>query len=176
MQTSFLDLCLKRRSIRRYEEREVSSEQLDYILSCALTAPSSKASRPWEFVVVRNRAVLAQLSQCRTYGSQLLCSTSLAIVVCVDPSLTDTWQLDGAIAAEHLLLAAEDQGLGGCWVQILNRGTDEGDNAEEAAKQLLGIPEQLRVICAVSIGYKAEERKVQQKDKLLYSKIHYGKF
>lgn len=173
---SFLQLALQRRSIRKYEPREVEQEKVDTILKAALASPSSKHLNPWEFVVVQDHKVLSALADCRTYGSQLLKETPLGIVVCVDASGTDTWQCDGAIAALNMLLCAEDLGLGGCWVHIHNRGTKENIEAEALARQLLNIPEHLSVLCIVSIGYKGEEKKNINPDKLQYEKIHYGKY
>ena len=169
---SFLELALQRRSIRKYEPRAVEKEKVDTILQAALASPSSKHLNPWEFVVVTDHEVLSRLADCRTYGSQLLRDTPLGIVVCVDASQTDTWQCDGAITALNMLLCAEDLGLGGCWVQIHNRGTKENIEAEEMARRLLHIPAHLSVLCVVSIGYKAEEKKPINPEKLQYEKIH----
>jgi nitroreductase len=75
---------------------------------------------------------------------------------------------DGAIAAEHILLAAEEQGLGACWCQVYNR-----EGAEELIKGLCGIPEDRTVLCVISLGYKDEERQDYDLAKLKYEKIHY---
>lgn len=168
---SFLHLAQRRRSIRQYEDRAVEKEKIDTILQAALLSPASKRSNPWEFVVVTDREILRQMAGCRTYGSQMLEQTQVGIVVAIDSAKTDTWQCDGAIAAEHMLLAAEDLGLGGCWVQVYQR-----EGAEELVKQLAHIPDSLNVLCIVSIGYKNEERKMRELDKLQYEKIHYGNF
>lgn len=90
-----------------------------------------------------------------------------AIVVALDTSLSDTWMADGAIAAEHILLAAEEQGLGACWCQVYQR-----EGAEELIKSLCEIPEDLTVLCVISLGYKNEERQNYDLDKLKYEKIH----
>ena len=90
-----------------------------------------------------------------------------AIVVALDPSLSDTWMADGAIAAEHILLAAAEQGLGACWCQVYQR-----EGAEELVKGLCGIPEDRTVLCVISLGYPDEERKDYDLEKLKYEKIH----
>jgi nitroreductase len=94
-------------------------------------------------------------------------TATAAIVVVLDTSLSDTWMADGAIAAEHLLLAAEEQGLGACWCQIYNR-----EGAEELVKSLCSVPEGRTVLCVISLGYKDEERKIYDLDRLPYDKIH----
>jgi len=168
---SFVALCQKRRSIRKYTDQMVAETDLQQILQAALMSPSSKRCNPWQFVVITDKQILEQLASCRTYGSQMLQESAVAIAVCVDSSLTDTWQCDGAIAAHNMLLAAEDIGLGACWVQIYNR-----EGAEELVKELTHVPETLNVLCLVSIGYKNEERKKYDLAKLQYDKIHYGTF
>ena len=165
---NFLELCRHRRSIRKYTSTPVEPEKIDYILRCALMAPSSKRTNPWEFIVVRDEAKLRAMAGCRTYGSQMFGTAMAGIVVALDTSLSDTWMADGAIAAEHILLAAEEQGLGACWCQVYNR-----EGAEELIKGLCGIPEDRTVLCVISLGYKDEERQDYDLAKLKYEKIHY---
>jgi len=178
---SFLELCQQRRSIRKYTAQPVEQEKIDYILKCALMSPSSKRTNPWEFWVIKNEELrikngeaqnskfkIQNLAACKTYGAQMFDTAMAAIVVAVDSSLTDTWQADGAIAAQNMLLAAEEQGLGACWCQIYNR-----DESEQMVRELCGIPENLNVLCVISLGYKDEERKQYDLEKLKYEKIHY---
>ena len=169
--SEFLSLAQRRRSIRHYTNQPVEREKTEQMLQAALMSPSAKRLRPWQFVVVEDKQVIERLAACKQYGSQMLLEAPLAIVVAVDASLTDTWQCDAAIAAEHLLLAAEDLGLGACWVHVCER-----ENAEQTVRELTGIPDSLRVLCIISVGYKNEERRIYELDKLPYEKIHYGKY
>lgn len=164
----FQTLCRQRRSIRKYTDQKVEKEKLDYIVRCALMSPSGKRINPWEFYVVTDREILRQMVGCRTYGSGMFETAQAAIVVALDASLTDTWQSDGAIAAQNIWLAAADQGLGACWCQVYKR-----EGAEDLVKKLAGIPENLTVLCVMSLGYKDEERKMYDLDKLPYQKVHY---
>ncbi|MBQ2190661.1 MAG: nitroreductase family protein [Paludibacteraceae bacterium] len=164
---SFQELCQKRRSIRKYTNRLVEQEKIDYLLRCALMAPSSKRTNPWEFIVVRDEAKLRQMAGCRTYGSQMFDTAMAAIVIALDTSLSDAWMADGAIAAEHILLAAEEQGLGACWCHVYCR-----EASEQLIKSLCDIPEDKTVLCVISLGYKDEERKDYDLGKLKYEKIH----
>jgi len=169
---SFLELCQQRRSIRKYTAQPVEQEKIDYILKCALMSPSSKRTNPWEFFVImndglRNDELIKKLAGSKTYGAQMFDTAMAAIVVAVDSSLTDTWQADGAIAAQNMLLAAEEQGLGACWCQIYNR-----DESEQMVRELCNIPQNLNVLCIISLGYKDEERKQYDLEKLKYEKIH----
>ncbi|MBO6307039.1 MAG: nitroreductase family protein [Paludibacteraceae bacterium] len=168
---SFEELCRSRRSVRQYKAQPVEQEKIDYMLRCALMSPSSKRTNPWEFVVVRDEAKLRAMEGCRTYGSGMFKTAMAAIVVALDTTLSDTWMADGAIAAEHLLLAAEEQGLGACWCQVYRR-----EGAEELIRSLCGIPDDRTVLCVISIGYKDEERKPYDPAKLRYDKVHSEKY
>lgn len=168
---SFRELCQKRRSIRTFSSQPVEREKIDYILQCALMSPSGKRLNPWEFVVVTDESVLRQLAGCKTYGSQMFNTAMAGIVVALDSSLTDTWQADGAIAAEHILLAAEEQGLGACWCHIYGRA-----ESEAMVRNLTDIPEKYNVLCVIALGYKDEQRKDYDLAKLLYAKIHNEQF
>ena len=164
---NFLELCRHRRSIRKYTAQPVEQEKIDYMLRCALMAPSSKRTNPWEFIVVRDEAKLRAMAGCRTYGSQMFDTATAGIVIALDTSLSDAWMADGAIAAEHILLAAEEQGLGACWCHVYCR-----EASEELIKSLCCIPEDKTVLCVISLGYKDEERKDYDLAKLKYEKIH----
>ena len=167
----FRTLCRQRRSIRTFTSQPVEREKIDYILQCALMSPAAKRLNPWEFVVVTDQPTLRKLAGCKTYGSQMFNTAMAGIVIALDSSLTDTWQADGAIAAEHILLAAEEQGLGACWCHVYGR-----DDSETVVRELTGIPENYAVLCVIALGYKAEERKNYDLEKLLYTKIHEEKF
>lgn len=167
----FRNLCQHRRSIRQFTSQPVEREKIDYLLQCALMSPSAKRLNPWEFVVVTDEAVLRQLAGCKTYGSQMFNTAMAGIVIALDSSLTDTWQADGAIAAEHILLAAEEHGLGACWCHVHGR-----DESEVMVRRLTNIPDTYAVLCVIALGYKAEERKNYDLEKLLYNKIHNEKW
>lgn len=165
---TFLDLCQKRRSIRKYTAQPIEQEKIDYLLQCALMSPSAKRTCPWEFIVVRDVAKLRPLAGCRTYGSQMFNTATAAIIIALDPTLCDnTWIADGAIAAEHILLAAAEQGLGACWCHVHER-----EGAPELVRRLCHIPEDKMVLCAIALGYPDEERQNYDLTKLKYEKIH----
>ena len=168
---SFEQLCQHRRSTRKYTDRPIEQEKIDYILRCALMAPSGKRTTPWDFVVIRDEQKLRALQSCRTHGSGMFATATAAIVVALDAGLSDTWMVDGAIAAEHILLAAEEQGLGACWCHVYCR-----EASEELVKNLCAIPEDKTVLCIISLGYKDEERRDYDFAKLKYEKIHNEKY
>ena len=165
---SFEQLCQSRRSIRKYTNQPVEQEKIDYLLRCALMSPSAKRTCPWEFVVTHDIEKLRPLAGCRTYGSQMFNTATAAIVIALDPTLCDnTWMADGAIAAEHILLAAAEQGLGACSCHVHER-----EGAPEMVRRLFGIPADKEVLCVIALGYPDEERQNYDVTKLKYEKIH----
>ena len=164
--SDFLELCRRRRSIRKFTDEAVEQEKIDVILQCALMSPSGKRINPWQFYVVQDRGLLQQMAACKSFGSQMLRTATAAIVVALDAAATDTWQCDGAIAAQNILLAAEDLGLGACWCQVYQR-----EQAEQTVKQLCGVDDALTVLCVIALGHKNEQRQLYDLDKLPYDKI-----
>ena len=73
--------------------------------------------------------------------------------------------------AEHILLAAAEQGVGACWCHVYER-----EGAPELTRQLFDIPEDKIVLCAIALGYPDEERQKYDLDKLKYEKIHNEKY
>ena len=173
---SFFDLVKNRRSIRKYQPQAVEAAKIKRITAAALMSPAGKRLNPWEFVVVEDRDILRRMAACRTYGSQLLENSPLGIVVCADKEKSDTWLLDCAIASIIMQLEAADLGLGSCWVQVYGREKDEQQTAEEYVRSLLDIPDHYAVLNIISIGYKDEDRRPYDEEKLSYEKVHYGKF
>ena len=170
--TMFLELVRKRRSIRHYSERPVEPEKLDILIEAALRSPSSIGRSPWEFILVKDPALLDQLSRAKQHGSSFLRYASAAIVVCADPVKSDVWVEDASIASILILLAAESLGLGGCWIQIRERHHSSSKTAEAYVRELLGIPERLKVQTILSIGYPAVSKEPHPREELLFERVY----
>ncbi len=173
---TFHDLVKNRRSIRKYATKPVEREKIEAILQTALMSPASKRANGWEFIVVDAPDKLAQMAECREFGSKFVANAPAAIVVAYDPEKSDIWYEDAAIAAIVLQFAAADLGLGSCWVQVHNRQHSDSISAEEYIRQILDIPPKFRVLNIVTLGYKDEERKPYDEAKLSYEKIHWNQF
>lgn len=168
------DILLKRRSIRKYADRPVEKETLDRLVTAALLAPSSRGIRPWDFIVVTDADMLKKLARCKPHGGGFLDGASAGIVVVGDPSKSDVWVEDCAIASVILLLAAEDLGLGACWCQIRKRMHAEHASASDVVRVLLGIPEGREVESIIGLGYPDERKSPYTEDQLPYEKTHLG--
>jgi nitroreductase len=172
----FYDLLKSRRSIRKFQNREVEKEKADTILKSALLAPSSRARRPWEFIAVTDRELLKKLSGCREHGSEFLNGAPLGIVVIADPEACDVWVEDTSIASIIIQLSAQSLDLSSCWIQVRQRFSSGGITAEDYIKGILGIPEKYSVECIIAIGYPAEEKRAYNDDELPYDKLHVNRF
>ena len=168
---NFHELLLTRHSIRKYTDEPIAAEDVKTIVEAGLMAPSSKRSTAWNFIVVEDKEMLRQLSECRDAGATPIAGSALTIVVTVDMTRSEAWVEDGAIAATLMQLQAHDLGLGSCWIQLRNRFI--GDEAtEDYVRDLLSIPEEMGILCAITIGHKNEERKPFDEDKMMWEKVH----
>lgn len=169
---SFHDLLLRRHSIRRYTDQEISAEDVKCILEAALLAPSSKSVRPWQFVLVDDKDTLAKLAGCKANGTRPISTCALAIVVCASHEKSDMYIEDMSIAAAYMQLQATALGLGACWIQVRNRFTADGESAEDIVRNLLDIPHDMIVECIVTVGHPDEQRRPVDPEKLLWEKVH----
>jgi len=165
-----IDLLRARRSIRKYEAREIENEKIEILEEALLRSPSSRNFKPWEFVFVNDKDLLAKLSQAKKHGSGFLRGAALGIVVCGDEDKSDVWVEDCSISAIIVQMAAQSLGLGSCWIQIRKRMHPEGITAEEYIQRLLGLPQNLKVECIISLGYPAEKKEGVPKEQLESSK------
>ena len=154
-------------SIRKYQPRPVEPEKITAILRAAMAAPSAGNQQPWEFYVITNPELIAQLSTVSPYSG---CAKGAPVVI-VSAYREKLWapmyaEIDMSIAMENLWLACEEQGLGGVWMGIAPQ-----PERMQAVEQLVGIPEGLRAFAIFPLGYPAEER--QQQDRFDESRIHY---
>ncbi|RLG60025.1 nitroreductase [Candidatus Geothermarchaeota archaeon] len=140
-----IDAIRKRRSIRRYERKEISREALNRLLEAARLAPSAKNIQPWKLVVVTDDSLKRKLVRA-CLGQTFIGECSAVIVGVGDPSYK--WHVvDTTIALEHIVLEAVELGLGTCWIGAFN---------ESEVKRILGIPEDKKVVACLTVGYPAE--------------------
>jgi nitroreductase len=171
----FIDLLRARRSIRRFQNRPVEKEKIDALIEAALRSPSSRGFNPWEFVVVTEPDMIADLSKAKPHGSSFLKHAPLAVVICADPEKSDVWVEDASIASIILHLAATDLGLGSCWIQIRLREHDAKQTAQEYIAGLLGLKKEMAVESIMAIGYAEEAKPGHPESSLLFDKVRFAK-
>ncbi|ALV63503.1 Nitroreductase family protein [Thermococcus sp. 2319x1] len=171
----FFEVLKRRRSIRRFQDKPVPREVIEKLLEAAFLSPSSYNKRPWHFIVVDDKEKLEALSRAKL-GASGLKTAPVAIVVTADERKSDVWVEDASIVAEHIHLASYDLGLGSFWVQIRNRMHDGTKSAEEYVRELLGIPENYRVLCIVGVGYPAENKPPHGDEVFEWEKVSHDEF
>jgi len=146
---SFLELAKSRYSVRSYLDKPVEDEKLHYILEAGRIAPSAANYQPWHFIVIKEDAMRKKIVE--TYNRPWLLQAPVIIVICGDhrvswkrPDGKDHCDIDIAIATDHMTLAAEDMGLGTCWICNFN---------EKQAREILNLPKEIEPIVYLPLGY-----------------------
>lgn len=171
-----LDLLETRRSIRKFQSKDVEKEKIDLLLRGALLSPSSRAIRPWEFVAVDDKVLLQKLARCKRHGSDFLAEAPLGIVVLADPAACDVWIEDASIASFVIHLVAHSLGLGSCWIQIRERDHSESEKAGNYIKSILHIPAEYEIESIIAIGYPQEKKAPGGINELKHQKLHFNMF
>ncbi len=161
-----LEAIKKRRSVRNYLDRSIEEEKLNAVLEAGRLAPSAGNRQEWRFIVVRDRKVRMRLGEAANEQS-FVGEAAAVIVACAE---TDghimscgqpSYPIDVAIALDHVSLTAVEYGLGTCWIGAFNEGK---------VKEILGIPEEVRVVELMPIGYPATQA-MKDKKRLPFNKI-----
>ncbi len=173
---SFRSLLQHRRSVREFKTAPVEQETVETLLEAALLAPTAKNRRPWHFIVVDEKKEIKSLAKCKPHGADFLADAPLAIVVAADEQQAAAWIEDASIAAIILQLAAEEHGLGSCWIQIRGRSAPDGGSAADFVRRQLSIPEGTEVEAIIALGYPAASPEPHDLRKLPYERVHYGRF
>ncbi len=135
----------KRRSIRKYKDKEIPRELLTEILEAARQAPSGANRQPWQLVVVTDaekRKALVPICKDQRFVGE--CS---AFIAGIDDPAQKWARVDVAIAMEHIALAAVDKGLGTCWIGAFD---------PEKLRIALEVPAGLVVTVGMTLGYPDE--------------------
>jgi nitroreductase len=153
----FYDVLVRRRSVRKYRPDRVPNDALNRILEAGRIAPSAKNIQPWHFIVVRDQQTKEKLvDACR--NQRFIAEAD--VVLCGCSSEKTAWgrmggymsafAIDLTIAFEHMILAATNEGLATCWI---------GAFEEKKVKEIINVPDDVRVVALTPIGYAAEKAK-----------------
>ena len=156
---SLIDFIISRRSIRRYEKRDIPEEVLKQIFEAGRQAPSAVNKQPIHFIVVKDDEKKKGFSSVRhaLWFNRFIEDAPVVIVGCADVNslLTGKWAiLDAAIAMQNMVIAAWTLGVGSCWIGAFD---------EEKVMELLKIPDKWKVIALLTLGYPAEKPKQPNK-------------
>ena len=133
-----------RRSIRRYERKDLAADVLDQVLEAARLSPSANNAQNWNIIVVTDRDILGKLVP--VSGGQQFVGECSAYLIGVARAGDEMSVIDVTIALDHITLRAVELGLGTCWI---------GDFDPEGVRRILDVPDgQVPSIC-LTLGYPA---------------------
>lgn len=146
----------RRTSVRAYRSAPVEGDKIERILDAARRAPSGKNGQPWLFIVVTDPETRKRLvPACK--NQEFISQAPVIIVACgreehAYKKMGGYWNslpVDIGIAVEHLMLAAEAEGLGTCWI---------GAFIEEEVRTILQVPAEVKIVALTPVGYPAAEK------------------
>ena len=168
----FFDLIQKRYSVRAYQSAPVEETKLAQVLEAARIAPTAANRQPFQLIVAHVKGRESELQ--RVYGRRWFIQAPLVICACGVPGQGWVRTADGvnyttvdvAIALDHLILAAANQGLGTCWVAAFD---------PVAARQVFGLPAGVEPIALTPLGYPADQPILKER-KPLASLVRYERW
>lgn len=170
---NLLDIMLKRRSVRQYNQKEIPEEKLEKILQAGLLAPTSRNRKPCEFFVVKDKEILEKLSKSKASGSAMLINANVAIVVFADSDKADTWIEDSSIALAYMDLMATEQDVGSCWCQSHLRYSANEEKSEDIIREIFSMADNYRVVGILSLGLTDNRPEGYTMDDIDKNKIKY---
>ena len=154
----FMSLAAARYSVRKFTDQPVEEEKLNVILEAGRLAPTAVNFQPQKVYVLRSPEAIAKaekLTPC-IYGA------TTVLLVCCDMDRVwksplrpgySTWEVDASIVTTHMMLAAWEQGIGSVWVGYFN---------DTAVAEAFGLPENIRPVALLPLGYAAIGPKEEQ--------------
>lgn len=161
-------IIYRRSSVRYFTDEPVSEGDIREVLRAAMAAPSAHNRQPWEFMVVRDKEKLEQLSRCSRYSGPVGRATACVVVCYHQISYMGMFQQDMGACVENLLLRATELGLGSVWVGIY----PERDYINNV-KSVMEPPEGVEPFCLVGLGHPAQEPKPTGPSRFDEARIHW---
>ncbi|MFW9905554.1 MAG: nitroreductase family protein [Candidatus Thorarchaeota archaeon] len=163
-----LELLKSRRSIRKYKAKLVEPEKLEQCLEAARWAPSASNKQPWEFLIVTNAEKRKKLAEIHPYA-KFVVESPVVFIPLTNPNIHPKYHhADTALATLQFMIEAHSQNLATCWAGVIN------SDFEPKIKELLKIPDHLKVLALVAVGYANETRTSNRKplESLVYNESY----
>ncbi|MDO4345383.1 MAG: nitroreductase family protein [Eubacteriales bacterium] len=166
-----MNSIFKRRSIRKFEEKQVEQEKIEKLLAAGMAAPTARNLREWEFVVVTEREILNQLRSASPYAGPLA-KAPMAIVPLVNRKAAGEskyCEQDLGAACQNILVEAVELGLGGVWL-----GIAPVKERMKTVSDILKLPDYVQPFSILALGYPAEEKAPHEGFE--EGKVHYNRY
>ncbi len=168
------EIFAARHSVRAYTDTPIPREHILAMMNAARAAPSASNSQTWRFIAVTDPEIRARIcseGMMPVVRNRFLREAPCIIVGCAKLDFItnkfasgvtgiEYYQIDMGIALEHLVLKATELGLGTCWI---------GWFKEDHVKEILGIPQKVRVLALIAVGYSNEKKAAPRSRKPLHT-------
>ena len=153
---SLYDIIISRRSIRQFNQKPISKENLKKFVNAARLAPSAANRQPLEFVVVENKDKCRQLYPCFGWAAYISPAgdpvpgqepVAYIVVLANTEIRSKGYEWDSGAAIENIILSAWEEGIGSCWLQSVDKRN---------VKDILNIPAEYKIDSVIAFGYPAE--------------------
>ena len=159
---AIMEIIKERKSVRKYLDKPIDREKIELCIEAARLAPSADNIQPWRFIVLDDPDLIQELSGKACTGisrrTRFIANAAAIIIILADLNIvvhrigaaifgTQHYLLDIGIAGEHIVLQAQELGIGTCWINLFN---------SKAAQKVLNIPQKYRVVSLIAMGYPAE--------------------
>lgn len=161
-----------RRSIRRFTDQPVEQETIEKLLRAGMQAPSAHNQQPWEFIVVREKQALKNLSRATPYAKPVA-GSAVTLVLLADSgrfSAPTAWEQDMGACAQNILLEAAHLELGAVWIGIAT-----SDKSMDYISALYRLPERIKPFALIAVGH-PDGGKNEFVDRYRPERVHYEKW
>ncbi|MHA1292760.1 MAG: nitroreductase family protein [Promethearchaeota archaeon] len=139
-----LNFIKNRRSIRNFQDKEISDKEIEMILEAGRWAPSASNRQPWRFIIIKNKDILKKVSETAIYG-KFIKRAPIAVAIVGKVKENPNWYVqDTTLASMNMQLMAWSLGIGTCWIGSMNR---------DIAKELLGLNKDDFLLTILPMGY-----------------------
>ena len=140
-----------KRAVRKFQNKPLPEDVVHTILNAGRRSQSSKNEQGWQFIAIRDKAILKAISETGTYAGHLAGAALGVAILTPNPEGKFQDLFDAGQAAAYMQLAAWELGVGSCLASIYE---------PEKARQILGFPPDWHLRIAISFGYPADEGKL----------------
>ncbi|MCJ7691264.1 MAG: nitroreductase family protein [Clostridiaceae bacterium] len=160
----FYDVVKTRKSIKKFKDTPIDTNKLDRMVNAAMMSPSWKNNTSYKFILVNDKTKLEQISKAinnkDNSAAQSIIEAPMTAIVVANPESSgeveekEYYLVDSAIAMEHFILSATNEGYGTCWIAALD---------EDIIRNTLSIPQNYKVVALTPIGEIFESKEHNEK-------------
>jgi nitroreductase len=166
------DAIRLKRAVRKFQDKPLPDDVIQSILNAGRRSQSSKNNQAWQFIAIRDKSILSELSKCGEWAGHIAGAALCVAILTPDPSEKFQTMFDAGQAAAFMQLAAWELGIGSCPASIYDF---------ERARHILAFPPEWHLRIVLSFGYALEEEKLTSTPKkggrvLLDEIVHWDKW